>query len=312
MHNEITRPQVSVIMPTYSRAGMVMRTIDSVLRQTMRDFEFIIVNDCSTDNTINVLNAITDPRIKVVNKVRNTGQTMSINAGLDVAMGEYVAFIDDDDEWLPDKLEKQIELLCNLPQQVAMVHGWHDELDLHDNRVVKKVRNRYKGNVYEDMLWLSLPYPTSIYMVRMSAIKSVGNFGGVVYYNGIRDYGNDKLFMCELVKYGYEVDYVPSVIMLKYKHTDTMTGHINALYAYIEMLEHHKIKYLQELKIHKRSYSALLIKLAMQYAKTRNIKKVILYLSHAWWLSPAYAGTYTINFYHRRLKLLYNKILDWY
>lgn len=101
-------PTVSVIIPTYNRAHLLRRSINSVLEQTFTDFELIIVDDCSTDSTNELLKTYGDPRIRYLKNSENLGAGRSRNAGVAASNGKYIAFQDSDDEWLPQKLEKQI------------------------------------------------------------------------------------------------------------------------------------------------------------------------------------------------------------
>lgn len=100
-------PLFSVIIPTYNRANFLKRAIDSVLVQTFKDFELIIVDDGSTDNTKELINLYSDSRIKYIYK-KNGGLNSARNKGLENANGRYIAFCDSDDSWLPLKLEKHI------------------------------------------------------------------------------------------------------------------------------------------------------------------------------------------------------------
>jgi glycosyltransferase involved in cell wall biosynthesis len=103
---------VSVIVPTHDRHDLVGRAIRSVLCQTYRSWELIIVNDGSTDRTAEVLSSYgDDPRIRVMHLDPARGGAAARNVGLDLATGELIAFLDDDDVWLPTKLEKQVALL---------------------------------------------------------------------------------------------------------------------------------------------------------------------------------------------------------
>lgn len=102
---------ISVIIPTYNRAGKIMRSVESVLNQTYRDIELIVVDDCSKDNTVEVLNEIQDERLRVIRLEKNSGACVARNTGIDAAKGEYIAFQDSDDSWRPEKLEKQLETL---------------------------------------------------------------------------------------------------------------------------------------------------------------------------------------------------------
>lgn len=104
-------PTVSVVIPTYNRAGVLPRAIDSVLNQTVDDLELIIVDDGSTDHTIPVIEAYNDPRVRVVSHESNRGASAARNTGIDNANGQYVAFLDSDDEWKAEKLERQLDLL---------------------------------------------------------------------------------------------------------------------------------------------------------------------------------------------------------
>jgi glycosyltransferase involved in cell wall biosynthesis len=103
-------PHVSIIMPAYNSADFIGAAIQSVLRQTMSDWELIIVNDGSTDNTAAVLETIKDPRITVITQC-NQGQAVARNVGLNIAKGKYQAFLDADDLYLPDALAVLSEYL---------------------------------------------------------------------------------------------------------------------------------------------------------------------------------------------------------
>jgi glycosyltransferase involved in cell wall biosynthesis len=112
------RPVVSVILPTYNRASTLGRAVDSVLKQTFDDFELIIIDDGSTDESDAVLRAYTnDGRVRVIRQARNTGCAEARNVGVTASSGLYLAFQDSDDEWLPDKLEKSVAALEALPPE---------------------------------------------------------------------------------------------------------------------------------------------------------------------------------------------------
>ena len=104
-------PLVSVIIPTYKRAVLVQRAIDSVRRQTYRNVEILVVDDESPDDTESVVKAIPDTRIKYIRHEKNKGLPAVRNTGIRAAKGELIAFLDDDDEWREDKLEKQIRAI---------------------------------------------------------------------------------------------------------------------------------------------------------------------------------------------------------
>lgn len=113
-------PLVSVIIPTRNRAQLLRRSIASVLAQTYCNLEVIVVNDASTDQTREVLATIDDPRLLVIHGEINKGAAAARNAGIRIAKGEWLSFQDDDDYWLVQKLEKQVQSLMSAPSGV----GW--------------------------------------------------------------------------------------------------------------------------------------------------------------------------------------------
>lgn len=106
-------PLISVILPVYNVASYIQECIDSLLNQTIQDFELIIIDDASTDNTLNIIRNFNDPRIKIIEKKRNLGLIHSLNLGVENAKGEYVARMDGDDISTLDRFQKQYEVLKN-------------------------------------------------------------------------------------------------------------------------------------------------------------------------------------------------------
>ena len=102
---------VSIIMPSYNTAPYIKQTIQSVLAQTYTNWELIIVDDCSTDNTDEIVDAIKDSRIRYFKNEKNSGAAISRNKALREAKGQWIAYLDSDDLWMPEKLEKQIKFM---------------------------------------------------------------------------------------------------------------------------------------------------------------------------------------------------------
>ncbi|MCX6666554.1 MAG: glycosyltransferase family A protein [Euryarchaeota archaeon] len=105
---EIVVMKISVIIPTYNREKLLKETVDSILRQTFQDFELIIVDNFSVDNTENIVYLFHDDRIRYYKHQNNGIIAVNRNFGIKKARGEFIAFCDDDDLWLPQKLEKQL------------------------------------------------------------------------------------------------------------------------------------------------------------------------------------------------------------
>jgi glycosyltransferase involved in cell wall biosynthesis len=104
-------PLVSVIIPAYNRAGSIGRSLQSVLNQSLHDFEIIVVDDASSDNTPTVIQSFADERIRLLRHERNRGAGPARNTAMQAALGQYIAWLDSDDEWFPDKLQVQLDTL---------------------------------------------------------------------------------------------------------------------------------------------------------------------------------------------------------
>ena len=122
-------PLVSIIMPTYNCGRFIHESIDSVLSQTYRNWELLIVDDCSTDETEAIMRSYTDPRIRYMRNEQNMGAAMTRNRALREAKGRYIAFLDADDLWLPQKLERQLAFM----QQNGYAFTYHDYIEIDED-----------------------------------------------------------------------------------------------------------------------------------------------------------------------------------
>ena len=102
---------VSIIMPSYNTASFISKTIESVLNQTYKNWELLVVDDCSTDGTDEIVSKYNDKRIVYLKNEKNSGAALSRNRALRNAKGKWIAFLDSDDLWHPTKLEKQIKFM---------------------------------------------------------------------------------------------------------------------------------------------------------------------------------------------------------
>ena len=116
--------KISVIIPTYNRSSTIEYCLRSVLNQTFQDFEIIVADDCSTDNTIEIVKNISDPRIRYTVLKQKGGAQVARNEGIKMSASEWITFLDSDDEYLPDKLQLQFDALVSVNFNVyTVVHG---------------------------------------------------------------------------------------------------------------------------------------------------------------------------------------------
>ncbi len=165
--------KISVIIPTYNRQRSLMRAIQSVLQQTCKDFELLVVDDGSTDDTQNLLSKITDSRVRIF-RTENRGVSAARNLAIKEAEGEWVAFLDSDDEWLPQKLERQIELLQK-DSSLRWVHG--EEIWIRNGSRVNPMQKHKKsgGDIFINSLKLCCVSPSAV-VLQKSLFAEVGYF----------------------------------------------------------------------------------------------------------------------------------------
>jgi len=203
----IDRPIVSVIIPTHDRVDLLPRAVDSVRRQTFADFECIIVDDASSDATpaLGARLAEADPRVRYVRHEEIRHAAGARNTGMRLARGEYIAFLDDDDEWLPAKLEKQVALLRWLSPEYAGVYCWADYID-PEGRVVRRYRPALIGDAFADTLFRNAIGCTCSLMIRREAAALVG------CWNESLRIEEDDEYMIRLCRAG-KVHFVPEVLV---------------------------------------------------------------------------------------------------
>lgn len=185
-------PLVSVIMPVYNAERTLSQSVDSVLVQTFKDFELIIVNDGSTDSTGEILNKLSDERINIIS-IQNSGPSAARNEGIRFAKGKYLSFIDSDDLWTKDKLEKQYTKLRNQPE-CDVVYSWTIFIDENGRYIHPLKPVRYQGNVYEKMLINNFVGSGSNILVTRRSIESSG------YFNPDLKYGEEWELLIRLSK----------------------------------------------------------------------------------------------------------------
>lgn len=202
---------VSVIIPTYKRTDALKAALESILKQTYENLEIIVVDDNGVGSKEQKsVEAIIEqykenPKIRYVKNEKNMGGAAARNVGIEAAKGEYLAFLDDDDEYYPEKIEKQLQVFLNSDSdKLALVYCDVEHVG-RNNHVDCVVRKRHRGNCLYEAIEDDCIASTSMWLVKKSMLESVGNFS-------IVPCKQDSTVILKLLEKGYEVDFVPEVL----------------------------------------------------------------------------------------------------
>ena len=165
---------ISVIVPARNAEATILDTIASVRRQTLRDFELLVIDDGSTDGTLAVLDGIPDERLRLLS-FANAGLAVARNRGIEHSRGEFLSFIDADDLWTPDKLEAQLDVLRSRPA-AGLAYSWTAFIDDRGRYLFAKEPQHFEGDVYTDLLRECFIASGSNVLIRRRCVESVGPF----------------------------------------------------------------------------------------------------------------------------------------
>ncbi|WP_052501456.1 glycosyltransferase family 2 protein [Thiomicrospira microaerophila] len=196
---EQNKPFFSVVMPLYNKRNHVKETIESVFAQTFQDFEIVVVNDGSTDDSAEVVASIDDPRIRLIHQ-QNAGVSVARNNGIKQANADYIAFLDADDIWLPEFLQTIYDLIQSYPD--AGLYATSYFLKNLDGMLVEKeikflpekkfkglIPNYFKSATYSHLVWSSATcIPRSIFLN-----ENIWFPAGVKYYEDVYVWGKVAL-----------------------------------------------------------------------------------------------------------------------
>lgn len=171
---------VSIVIPTYNREKQILRAVKSILNQTYQDFELIIVDDGSQDGTEDVIQTIKDDRIRYIKLDKNQGVAHARNVGIQEAKSEYIAFLDSDDEWKPDKLELQMKKMCASSEKVGLIFSRMGGKQRNSEERFVCPPENYNKNILEGNIFYSLLIQnvigTPAMLVRKKCLDDVGGF----------------------------------------------------------------------------------------------------------------------------------------
>lgn len=204
--------RVSIVLPTYNGERYIKESIDSVIKQTFADWELIIVNDCSTDSTMEIINRYVeaDNRIKVISNEINQKLPKSLNIGFGMANSEYLTWTSDDNYYLPDALEKMVNFLNN-NSDCQMVVADMENIDDIGNVIGK-------FSVYDDELMLYNDCVGACFMYRKSAKEAIGEYSPEWFL--VEDY---EYWLRFLFKYKH-IGRISEILYRYRYHEDSLTG----------------------------------------------------------------------------------------
>lgn len=231
-------PAISIILPTYNRAYVLGRAIRSILNQTFQDFELIIIDDNSKDGTEELVRSIVSEKIKYVCQKEKTSPAIARNRGIQLAKGRYIAFQDSDDEWMPDKLERQFADLEKAPPEVGVsCSGFY--------RVINNVKTymspasviRTEGKIFSSLLKRPYGWPQTV-LVKRECFDKAGLFDE--HFNVWEDYE----LLLRLSKC-YDFKYIDEPLVIIYPQPDSVSQNQNTyITASRQLLE----KYFEDIR----------------------------------------------------------------
>ena len=223
--------KISVIIPTFNREHFVQKAIKSVLEQTYTDFELIIVDDGSTDNVSQAISKFNDPRLSYIYK-ENKGVSSARNHGITISQGKYIAFLDSDDYWIPQKLEKQMRFFKNNPEYKIQQT---QELWIRHGKRVNQMKKHEKpsGEIYGDCLKMCVITPSSA-LINKTIFNEIGLFDESL--PACEDYDLWLRISCK-----YPVALIDENLIVKYG------GHQDQLSRKIKFLDKYRIQAMQKM-----------------------------------------------------------------
>jgi len=169
-------PQVTIIIPTYNRWQFLAGAVKSVLEQSLKDVEIIVVDDCSNDNTAAVIESFQGTAVRYIRHDRRRGAAAARNTGILQASGEYIAFLDDDDEWYPEKLTRQVQQLVGSATEVGGVYTGCFVLDRSNGQMLGQIVPLESGDVQQALLAGNCVGGASSMLMRHECFERVGLF----------------------------------------------------------------------------------------------------------------------------------------
>ncbi len=174
-------PKVSVLMTCYNAASTIEESVRSVLAQTFADFELVLVDNCSTDESLSIVRRLADPRIRIIALDKNHGRTPALNIALNNARGQYIAILDADDTSTSDRLQLQVDCL-NQNSDLVLVATWYRNVD-SSGKLINEVKTPTEHLDVIRRLASNCPFMNSAVMFRAESIRVLGGYDETFAYS---------------------------------------------------------------------------------------------------------------------------------
>ncbi|MBD2214025.1 glycosyltransferase family 2 protein [Nostoc linckia FACHB-104] len=297
-------PLVSVIVPAYNAANFIQKTLRSIVSQTYKNIEVLVVDDGSQDRTAEIVESIAlqDQRVRLLRQ-KNAGVAAARNLAIQNSQGEFIAPIDADDIWYPQNLEKQVQCILEAGTNVGLVYGWSVDIDENDVPTGAFRVSHIEGKVYKTLLCHYFLGNASACLIRSTCLKALGGYNGNFQANNAQGCEDWELSLRIAENYQFKV--VPEFLIGYRQVGSSMSG------DYQKMAKSHKLMLDAVRRNHQQipnlvyglSSSSFYMYLARQSSQTGSDRNTL------FWLSQALKSNYLTPILHLNLYTLSLKTL---
>lgn len=297
-------PLISVITLTRNRSKLISRAVKSVLNQTYKNIEYIIVDGASEDETQKILEKYRkeDNRIIYIRQNVNIKPIISIDYAFSISKGEYITFLDDDDEYLPEKIEKQYKLLNSLPEDYGFVYCWMDYYDDKTGNLIREHHETLRGDVRNEIILNGGALGgTPTLFFRQEAFKKLGGWSKKIKLPS--DYE-----MRVRAAHLFKTDYVPKVLVKVHinhgysrQMTDMQKMNYNNIQNKIEFKEYFLTEFKETYKKHPKMKNYLYLQIIKLSLMINDCEKAEKYFAQSFKMNP-----FNIKIYRYLLSGIYN------
>ena len=274
-------PLVSVVIPAYNRAALIGESLESVYAQTYEPLEVIVVDDGSSDDLASALSPYLDRGLRLIRHEVNKGAPAARNTGIAEAKGEFIAFLDSDDLWEPDKTARQVSALLASGPETALVYSGIRKID-QNGKFLGFKNPAKKGSIYLDLLANNWIGSTSTALVRASALTRVGGFDVTLR-------SRQDLDLWLRIAREFTVDFVDAPLVIYRVHTNRISSNVDSrIQGYESLLS----KYFDDIARHPKTHADYLYQIGFFYRKKGDLPQAYSLFKRSLSIRPAPKALY--------------------